>query len=104
VSYKELEMEWSKEGQPALEQELKRKGADIIRFAELSGLSEKINRGFGKAILIGILLSKEYVFSLYKAIQTGSNEFDEKEHRADELAEWAAGYLPAAVLFACARS
>jgi hypothetical protein len=71
-------MEWSKEGQPALEQELKRKGADIIRFAELSGLSEKINRGFGKAILIGILLSKEYVFSLYKAIQTGSNEFDKK--------------------------
>ena len=82
-----------KEGQHALEPELKRKGADIIRFVDLSSLSEKINRGFGKAILIGVLLSKEYVINLCKAIQTGSNEFAEKEHKADELAEWTAEYI-----------
>jgi epoxyqueuosine reductase QueG len=82
-----------KEIQYALELELKRKGADIIRFADLSSLSIKINRGFSKAILIGILLSKEYITNLCATIQTDFSEFSEKEHKADKLAEWTAEYL-----------
>ena len=76
-----------------LEMELKRKGADIIRFADISSLSDKINRGFNKAILIGILLSKEYIINLCETIQADLNEFGEKECRADELADWTAEYL-----------
>ena len=90
---KELKIDWPKDGLHTLELELKRKGVDIIRFADLSSLSETVTRGFSKAILIGILLSKEYVIDLYKATEKGSNEFAEKERRADELAEWTAEYL-----------
>lgn len=82
-----------KKGQYALELELKRKGADIIRFADLSSLSIEINSGFSKAILIGILLSKEFITNLCETAQTNFNEFSEKEHRADKLAEWTAEYL-----------
>jgi epoxyqueuosine reductase QueG len=85
MNHKDLKIE--------IELELKRKGADIVRFADLYCLSEKESRGFGKAILIGTLLSKEYIINLCKATQTCSNEFDEKEHRTDKLAEWTAVYL-----------
>ncbi len=89
----EINMEWSKEKQHALELELKSMGADIIRFADLSSLPEKVTSGFSKAILIGILLSKEYILNLCETSGTDSNEFGEKEHKADELAEWTAGCL-----------
>ena len=86
-------MNCNKADQDALELELKSKGADWIRSVDISGLSEKINRGFGKAILIGIILSKKYLINLRKGIKTDQDEFIEKEKRADELAEWTAGYL-----------
>lgn len=84
---------WSKEALHALELELQRQGADIIRFVDISGLPEERNRGFGRAILIGVLLSKEYVLNLCQANQPDFKEYAEKEHQADELAEWTAGYL-----------
>lgn len=84
---------WSKERQHLLELEIKRKGAEIVRFVDLSRLSEKLNRGFDKAILIGVLLSKDYIKNISNSSQTDISEFSQNVHRADELAEWITGYL-----------
>ncbi|HBF38432.1 MAG TPA: hypothetical protein DDW50_14080 [Firmicutes bacterium] len=93
MNFEEPEKERSFRGRQQLESELKRKGVDFIRFLDVSGLSEEVNRGFHKAILIGILLSRKYIINQLGTVPTDFYEFNEKEHRADELAEWTAEYL-----------
>lgn len=70
-------------------------GANIIEIIDISELSEAENRGYDKAILIGLTLSPTYLFQLTHENDNviDSSEFGEKEHQADELAEWAADFI-----------
>jgi epoxyqueuosine reductase len=93
MNCEEPKIERSFEGRHSLELALGKRGADIIRFADVSSLSEQVNRGFNKAILVGILLSRKYIIHLFERVSTDFDEFNEKEHWADALAEWTAEYL-----------
>lgn len=68
-------------------------GADFIRTVDISMLSEKENRGYSVAILIGIVLSPDYIFHLSKENKLDTSEFSETEQRTDELAEWIADFI-----------
>ncbi|MFT5875536.1 MAG: epoxyqueuosine reductase [Clostridium sp.] len=46
--------------------ELNTRGVNIIRTVDISMLSAKENRGYSVAILIGIVLSADYIFRLSK--------------------------------------
>ncbi len=72
---------------------LKARGADLIKTADISQLSEQENRGYKAAVLIGVLLSPEYISRQLNKNTVDFSEYVEKEHRADELSEWAAGFL-----------
>jgi len=73
--------------------ELNTRGVDFIKTVDISILSEKENRGYDTAILIGILLSPEFVLGLSKETIAVPSEFWEKEHRTQELAEWTADFI-----------
>ena len=84
--------------------ELNTRGADFIKTVDISMLSEKENRGYDTAILIGILLSPELILGLSKETIAVPSEFWEKEHRTHELAEWTANYIIAKGYKAFAQS
>lgn len=73
--------------------ELKKRGADFIKIVDISKLPEKENRGYNKAVLIGIALSPEFVVGLKDGTIKVPSEFWEMEHHAGELAEWSADFL-----------
>lgn len=73
--------------------ELKVRGADFVRVVDISMLSQKENRGYTRAVLIGILLSPGYIWHLSQESVTDYSEFNEKEAGADRLAEWAADFI-----------
>lgn len=78
-------------------------GADFVHFVDISGLSEEQNKGFNRAILLGIALSPEYlrqivstpdyIKDMIRNGQTDQDEFHLKEARADQLADFIAAYL-----------
>lgn len=84
--------------------ELNVHGVDFIKTIDISMLSEKENRGYSVAILIGIVLSPDYIFRLSKENTLDHSEFREKEHKADELAEWSADFIIAKGYNALAQS
>jgi epoxyqueuosine reductase len=84
--------------------ELNIRGVDIIKVIDISTLSEKENRGYNIAILIGIVLSSEYISRLSKENKVDYSEFGEKEHRVGELAEWTADFIIAKGYKAFAQS
>jgi hypothetical protein len=43
---------------------LNSKGVDFVKFVDISQLSEKQNKGYPRAILIGILLSPNYLLKV----------------------------------------
>lgn len=67
-------------------------------------LSEKENRGYDTAILIGIVLSPEFILGLSKDNKAIPYEYWEKEHHAGELAEWTADFIIAKGYKAFAQS
>ena len=73
--------------------ELNTRGVDFIKSVDISILSSKENRGYSVAILIGLVLSPDYISSLSEEPILDHSEFREKEHRADELAEWTADFF-----------
>jgi len=73
--------------------ELYTRGADFVKTVDISMLSETENMGYSVAILIGIVLSPDYIFRLSKENRLDHSEFGEAEHRADELAEWSADFI-----------
>lgn len=87
-----------------LETELATRGADFIKTVDISMLSEKENRGYSVAILIGILLRPDYILRLSKDDIVDHSEFGEKEHLADQLAEWTADFIIAKGYKAIAQS
>lgn len=66
-------------------------GADLVRFVDISSLSKEQNMGFSAAVLIGIVLSKEYLETLsrnpdYFNQQKINNTSDSDEYHLAELA------------------
>lgn len=56
-------------------------------------LSDNEKRGYDKAILVGIVLSCEYIHRLITEDDIDYSEFMETENRTDHLAEWVADYI-----------
>jgi epoxyqueuosine reductase len=79
-------------------------GINFIKAVDISMLSTKENRDYSVAILIGIVLSPGYIFHLLKENISVHSEFGEKEHRADELAEWTSDFIVAKGYKAFAQS
>ena len=84
--------------------ELNTRGVNFIKVVDISMLSEKENSGYSVAILIGIVLSPDYIFRLSKENIVDHSEFGEKERLADELAEWMADFIIAKGYKAFAQS
>jgi epoxyqueuosine reductase len=84
--------------------ELNIRGVDFIKAVDISMLLEKENRGYDTAILIGIVLSPDYILRLSKENKVDYSEFGEKEHRAGDLAEWVADFIIARGYKAFAQS
>jgi len=84
--------------------ELKNRGVNFVKVVDISMLSEKENRGYSGAILIGIVLSSNYILRLSKENILDHSEFSEKENGADKLAEWAADFIIAKGYKAYAQS
>lgn len=73
--------------------ELYIRGINLMNVIDISKLSEKENRGYSVAILIGIVLSPEYLLQQSHADRIDHSEFDEKEHCVDDIAEWLADFI-----------
>lgn len=69
------------------------RGADIVRFVDISKLSIKQTQGFSKAILFCMVLSRKFITDMRNNLQIDHDEFVEKEHRTDKLADWLAAYI-----------
>lgn len=83
---------------------LHNRGADIVKAVDISTLSENEKRGFTAALLIGIALSREYIYRLITENTTDFSEFSETESRFDRLAEWMAEFIAAKGYKAFAQS
>ncbi|MCC0648521.1 epoxyqueuosine reductase [Clostridioides sp. ZZV15-6598] len=68
-------------------------GVDIIRFVDISEFPINQTRGFSKAILFCIGLSKKFIKDIYNSLPTDSDEFLEKEEKMEKLADWISEYL-----------
>ena len=69
------------------------KGVDIVRFVDISELPRKQTKGFTKAIVFGIALSKKFILDKYNDLPAEHDDFAEKEHKCDELSNWLAKYI-----------
>ncbi len=86
-----------------LRSEFQGRGADFIHFVDVSKLSGKQNRGFSTAILLGMVLSPEYikeitcipdyVQNMIRCDRIKIDEFHLKELGTDRLADEMAHYL-----------
>ncbi len=89
--------------QEELKNELNNRGADIVRFIDISELSDNQNKGYPNAILLGITLSSDFIQNitnipdyLQEMIRNNQNyehEFHIKEVETDKLADFIADYL-----------
>lgn len=73
--------------------DLKNRGVNFVKAVDISMLSINENQRYSVAILIGIALSPSYIFRLSKENILDYSEFSEKEHGANELAEWVADFI-----------
>jgi len=80
------------------------RGADIVKVIDISMLSENERRGYSIALLMGIALSREYIFRLTNNSTIDYSEFSEKENQSDRLAEWTADFITAKGYKAIAQS
>jgi epoxyqueuosine reductase len=87
-----------------LENELKKRAVDFIRIVDISGLIQNQNQGYNIALVIGVLLSPEYIHRLSVENTFNESEFSEKESYTDELAEWIADFIEAKGYKAYAQS
>ncbi len=86
-----------------IEAKLYRYGASFVYFVDISGLPQEQTRNFPTAILLGISLSKvfigkvtddpDYVEKLKISKDFESDEFNQKEMKADRLADKIENYL-----------
>ena len=88
-----------------LKAEIKRLGADFVRFADVSQLSEEQNRQYPFAILVGAALSPSFICAvtstpnytkeLKRSNREHDDEFHSKESLTDSIADGIADYLTA---------
>lgn len=86
-----------------LEQEIKKRGADFVHFVDVSQLAVEQNKGYPSAILLGIILSPDYIQKITNTTnyvpqmilnnQVIEDEFHMKEIEADRLADYFTRYL-----------
>lgn len=69
------------------------RGADIVRFVDISDLSATQTQGFPRAILFCMVLSRKFIIDMRNDVPIEHDEFLEKEHKTDELADWLAQYI-----------
>ena len=82
---------------------LSSKKIDIIRFADISGCDIKQRQGFPRAILFGVILSPEYLYTVSETPnyvgkmvenkQTQTDGFYLAEKKTDEMADFLAAYI-----------
>ena len=75
--------------------ELKNHGADIIRFVDISSFPDAQTLGFDKAILFCMILSKTYLIDRFNNLPMDmkNDEYLEKEHKVEALADWLADFI-----------
>lgn len=86
-----------------IEFEIKKQGADFVHFVDMSALPKEKTKNFKNAILIGLVLSPEYlrkitntsdyVKKMIRNKEVNQDEFHLKELEADRLADHFANYL-----------
>ena len=76
-----------------IRQELQKRNVNIIRFVEISKLSERQTQGFTKAILLGMKLSQKFITDVQENIPIKHDEFIEQEEYTDRLADWLAEFI-----------
>lgn len=69
------------------------KGADIVRYVDISELPLEQTQGFTKAIIFCLALSKRFIINTFNNIQMAHDEYLEKDQKVNELAEWLAIYI-----------
>lgn len=69
------------------------RGIDIVRFVDISYLDKNQTQGFTKAIVFCLALSPEFILAIHDDIKTEHDEFVDKEHETDKLADWLAEYI-----------
>jgi len=75
-----------------IEKLLFERGADIVRFVDISGLPAEQTQGFPKAVIFCKALSKELIIAVRDGEKTG-HEFADIEHETDMTADLLADYL-----------
>ena len=77
-----------------IKEELQKRGVNIIRFVDISELSDKQTQGFHKAILFCMTLSQKFVLDEFcNNLPVEHDEFIEKEKNVDRVADWLAGFI-----------
>jgi len=76
-----------------LEFELKNRNADFVSYVDISHFANKQNRHFPRAILVGKVLSPEYIQLISGSNQIGEDEFHVTESKTDQLADYISEYL-----------
>ena len=66
---------------------------DLVRFVDISALPTNQTQGFQKAVLFCTALSKEFIISVRNGEEVDYDEFGEKEHKTDALADLLAEFL-----------
>ena len=75
-----------------IEELLFERGADIVRFVDISGLPASQTQGYKSAILFCMALPKDFIFAI-RAGEKREQVFVDKEHETDAIADWLADYL-----------
>jgi len=76
-----------------IEDFLREKGADIVRFVDISKLPRNQTQGFTKAVVFCMALSKEFILAIHNGKETERDEFVDKEHETGALADQLAAHI-----------
>ena len=69
------------------------RGADVVRFVDISGLPANLTQGFATAVLFCMALSRDFVIAALDIETLEHDEFVEKEHETDTVADMLAEYI-----------
>lgn len=72
---------------------LYKNNVDIVRFVDISSLDKNQTQGFTKAIVFCLALSPKFILAMRDNTKIEHNEFADKEHETDRLADWLAEYI-----------
>lgn len=69
------------------------RNVDIVRFVDISSLDCNQTQGFTKAIVFCLALSPEFILAMRDGLKTEHDDFVDKEHESDRLADWISDYI-----------